>query len=109
MDRTQVSVGQGRAIALANQGWWKDVPLESVARIQMVVTEVICPFDLFHAGVEKVLGTLVPTFMLAALFDAVWDRMFPDPRLPATLKRVIAGPGGIEAAVIADRIFHHKG
>jgi hypothetical protein len=75
----------------------------------MVVTEVIVPFNLFHHGVEAILGTPVPSHMLAVLFDVIWDRMFPDPVLSVTLKKVVEGPGGAEAAVIADRIFHHKG
>ena len=109
MDRTQVRVGQGRALAIADKKWWDGVPLESVARIQMVVTEVIVPFDLFHQGLEKALGTPIPTRMLPSLFDIIWDRLFPDPLLPDTMKKAIVGSGGVEAAVVADRIFHHKG
>ena len=70
-----------QAVAMANTGWWKRVPLETAAMFQLHEDTLCMDFGDFHEGVEKLLGR------------PVWSHEFAKPELlRAELRGVRAVP-----------------
>lgn len=108
-DRSQVSVGQKRALEFAATRWWERATPAGVARIQTIVAEGICPTDVFERCVSEAIGMPLTASQVALMYDAVWDRLFPEPGVADGIKRIIGGDLGIEGAMTGLEIANHKG
>ena len=69
------SLGRDRAIAMAKTEWWKGLPHSSIAYTQMIIEELVMPFDVFHEALESTLGRPVFTHELGMNLDGIWLEM----------------------------------
>lgn len=56
-----ISIGKDAAIAMASTHWWEGKSHREIAEIQMFLTELACPWAIFHEAVTKALGRDVYT------------------------------------------------
>jgi hypothetical protein len=56
---------QAEAIRFYDSKWWEHVPLDVAAGWQLFESRLCMPFDLFHRGIEAVLGRPVFTHEFA--------------------------------------------
>ena len=59
------------AIAFHDSGKWKDWPDEALAGFQLFQKKICMPFDVFHAAIEKVLGSPVYTNEFGLNYDGL--------------------------------------
>jgi hypothetical protein len=62
------SIGKENAIELYESKWWEGLSHREIAGVQLFVTELCCPFDVFHEAVEKSLGRPVFTHEFGMVF-----------------------------------------
>lgn len=80
--RNMVSLGEQKALAFAATEWWKDKTHREIAEIQMSVSELVCPFSVFHEAVEKTLGRPVYTHEFA-FFELLSAELYGERAAPS--------------------------
>jgi len=71
MNTQRHSIGQERAIALAESKWWEGKTHREIAEFQLFTQELACPFDVFHEAVEKSLDRPVFTHEFGLNYDGI--------------------------------------
>lgn len=59
------SIGEAKAIELANSKWWENLTPREIVQFQLFSKELCMPFDVFHEALEKALDRSVWTHELA--------------------------------------------
>ena len=65
------SIGQKKAIELAESNWWELCNHREIAEFQLFTEELCCPFGVFHEAVEKSLGRPVFTHEFGLNYDGI--------------------------------------
>jgi hypothetical protein len=88
MREYQRSIGEDRAIALAESRWWASCTPRQITQFQLFTCELCLPFDVFHEALEKSLGRPVFTHELGLNFDGI-VREFLGQDEPTTMQEII--------------------
>jgi hypothetical protein len=83
------SIGRENAIKLAESKWWEGLSHREIAGVQLFVTELCCPFDVFHEAVEKSLGRPVFTHEFGLNYDGICSEFLGEKESP-TLEQILS-------------------
>lgn len=61
LDGPNNSIGKEKAIKIYDSEWWKNKSHHEIAKVQLFLEELCCPFSIFHEAVEKTLNRPVFT------------------------------------------------
>jgi hypothetical protein len=67
----QQSIGEEKALALYNSGWWEGKSSRELAKFQLFTEELSMPFQVFHKALEESLDRPVWTHELGSNFDGI--------------------------------------
>ena len=82
------SIGEDRAIALAESGWWESCTDREIVSVQLFTEELCTPFGRFQEAVEKVLGRPVWTHEFAFNYDGIVSEFLGE-KQPPTLEEIL--------------------
>ena len=87
-DQEMYSITEQQAIDKYNTEWWKTATSREIVRFQLFTNRLCCPFDKFHAAVEKVLNRPVWTHKFGLNYDGLC-REFLGERDPPSFEEII--------------------
>jgi hypothetical protein len=82
------SIGKENAIELYHSNWWEKLSYREIAGVQLFITELSCPFDVFHEAVEKSLGRPVFTHEFGLNYSGICEEFLGEREQP-TLEEVL--------------------
>jgi hypothetical protein len=65
------SIGKENAIKLYNSNWWEGLSYQDIAKFQLFIQELCCPFKVFYEAVEKSLGRSVYAHEFALNYSGI--------------------------------------
>jgi hypothetical protein len=81
------SIGKENAIELSLLNWWENLSYREIAGVQLFITELCCPFDVFHEAVEKSLGRPVFTHEFGLNYSGICEEFLGEREQP-TLEEI---------------------
>jgi len=82
------SIGKENAIELGHSNWWKHLSYREIAGVQLFITELCCPFDVFHEAVEKSLGRPVHTHEFGLNYGGICKEFLGE-KEPPTMNEIL--------------------
>jgi len=76
------SIGKENAIELYHSNWWEGLSYREIAGVQLLTTELCCPFDVFQEAVEKSLGRHVFTHEFGLNYDGICEEFLGEREEP---------------------------
>ena len=77
------SIGKEKAIEMYESKWWEAVDYRKIAEFQISVSELCCPFDVFHEAVEKTLNRPVFTHEFGLNYNGIYNKIFNNAPAPS--------------------------
>lgn len=84
-----ISIGREAAIELYESGWWEGLSHRQIAQKQLFISELCCPFAVFHEAVEESLGRPVFTHEFGMNYDGI-VKEFLGEQGPPTFDEIIS-------------------
>jgi hypothetical protein len=82
------SIGRENAIELSLLNWWENLSYREIAGVQLFITELCCPFDVFHEAVEKSLGRPVFTHEFGLNYGGICKEFLGE-KEPPTMNEIL--------------------
>lgn len=83
------SIGKEKAIEIYNSQWWKNKSYYQIAKAQLFLEELCCPFGIFHEAVEKILNRPVFTHEFGMNYSGIC-REFLGNDDPPTVEEILS-------------------
>jgi len=82
------SIGREKAIELYDSNWWELCDEREITEFQLFVEELCCPFEIFHAALEKTIERPVWTHELGLNLEGI-QREFLGEKAPPTMEEIL--------------------